>query len=84
MVCLNIMIAPRGYKETKDMKVQSSSSRVRVYSIAKELGVRSKELVALMQDLGLSVKNPSSSVTSEDAELFKTLFERFKTFFAGR
>ena len=42
--------------------------KVRVHEIAKELGIKSKEVVEKAADLGLDVKSASSAVSTEDAE----------------
>lgn len=44
---------------------------IRVHELAKEIGVSSKEAIALLADLGISVKSHSSSVTDEDASRLK-------------
>ncbi|MBN2963453.1 translation initiation factor IF-2 [Sulfurospirillum sp. T05] len=42
--------------------------KVRIHEIAKELGIKSKEVVEKAADLGLDVKSASSAVGSEEAE----------------
>ncbi|WP_456404877.1 translation initiation factor IF-2 [Hydrogenimonas sp.] len=42
--------------------------KVRIHEIAKELGIKSKEVVEMAKEMGLDVKAPSSSVTPEDAQ----------------
>lgn len=42
--------------------------KVRVHEIAKELGIKSKEVVEKAADIGLDVKSASSTVSTEDAE----------------
>lgn len=42
--------------------------KVRIHEIAKELGLKSKEIVEKANDIGLGVKSPSSSVSPEEAE----------------
>ena len=42
--------------------------KVRIHEIAKELGIKSKEVVETAKEMGLDVKAPSSSVTPEDAQ----------------
>ena len=44
---------------------------MRVYELARELEVESKELLARAQDLGLEVKTASSGLSDEDVELLK-------------
>ncbi|WP_024954829.1 translation initiation factor IF-2 [Sulfurospirillum arcachonense] len=43
-------------------------TKVRIHEIAKELGIKSKEVVEKAMDLGLEVKAASSAVTEEQAE----------------
>jgi len=43
-------------------------SKVRVYELAKELGIGNKELIAKLAELGVDVKSHSSSITEADAE----------------
>ncbi|MCC7075508.1 MAG: translation initiation factor IF-2 [Acidimicrobiia bacterium] len=42
-------------------------AKVRVYELAKELGIPNKELIARLGEMGISVKSHSSSITDEDA-----------------
>ena len=44
---------------------------VRVYTLAKELGVSNKELIAKLRKLGIKVKSHSSTVDEETADLVK-------------
>jgi translation initiation factor IF-2 len=44
---------------------------MRVYELAREIDVESKELVARAKDLGIEVKTASSGLSTEDAELLK-------------
>lgn len=49
-------------------------SKIRVYELAKELDITSKELIAILADeFGISVKNHMSVVEEEDASLIKEL-----------
>ena len=49
-------------------------SKIRVYELAKELNVSSKDLIALLMDeFGVEVKNHMSVIEDEDAELIKEL-----------
>ena len=49
-------------------------SKIRVYELAKELEISSKELIALLKDeFGIEVKNHMSVVEEEDAALIKEL-----------
>jgi translation initiation factor IF-2 len=52
-------------------------SKVRVYEVARELGMTNKQLVALFQSLGFSeVRNHMSAVESEVIERIKRKLER--------
>src|SRR5690554_6310952 len=42
--------------------------RKRIYELAKELKVSSKDLMELLQELGFSVKNHMSTISEEEAE----------------
>jgi len=42
--------------------------KVRVHEIAKELGIKSKEVVDKATEMGIDVKTASSSVSTEEAE----------------
>lgn len=44
---------------------------MRVYELAREIEVESKELVARAKDLGIEVKTASSGLSEEDAEILK-------------
>ena len=49
-------------------------SKIRVYELAKELNVSSKDLITLlMEEFGVEVKNHMSVIEDEDAELIKEL-----------
>lgn len=43
-------------------------AKVRVYELAKELGIPNKDLIARLEDLGISVKSHSSTISEEDAD----------------
>ncbi|NMM65694.1 translation initiation factor IF-2 [Clostridium sp. P21] len=50
-------------------------SKIRVYELAKELGISSKELISILLDeFGIEVKNHMGVIEEEDAELIKELF----------
>lgn len=50
-------------------------SKIRVYELAKELDISSKELITILQEeFGVEVKNHMSVVEEEDAELIKEFF----------
>ena len=44
------------------------ANRIRVYEIARELGLDSKEVMAALSEIGVSVKNHMASLTDEAAE----------------
>ncbi|MCK5803713.1 MAG: translation initiation factor IF-2 N-terminal domain-containing protein, partial [Lentisphaeria bacterium] len=47
------------------------SDRVRVYEVARELGLPNKEVLELLAELGEEVKSHSSSIDGETAELVR-------------
>ncbi len=47
------------------------SSKIRIYEIAKELGVENSEVIGEARELGIEVKSHSSTVTEEESELIK-------------
>ena len=55
-------------------------SKVRIYELAKELNVQSKELIELLaSEFGIEVKNHMSAIEDEEAELIKDLIEEEKS-----
>ncbi|MCF6463295.1 translation initiation factor IF-2 [Clostridium sp. Cult1] len=52
--------------------------KIRVYELAKELGMSSKDLIEKMKELDLNVSSHMSSLESEEAEMIKELFEEDK------
>jgi len=48
-------------------------TKVRVYELAKELNISSKELIEKIEDLNIEVNSHMSSISSEEAELIKEL-----------
>lgn len=51
-------------------------AKIRVYELAKELNISSKELInILLDEFGIKVKNHMSAIDEEDAELIKELFD---------
>lgn len=52
---------------------EEEAKRVRVYELAKELGVPSPELVEIMQEEGMEVTSHASSVTAEQADIIRDL-----------
>lgn len=54
-------------------------SKIRIYELARNLGIQSKELVSLLQkELEMDIKNHMSVVKEEEAEFIKELFEENK------
>ena len=50
-------------------------SKIRVYELAKELNVSSKDLITLlMEEFGVEVKNHMSVIEDEDAALIQELY----------
>ncbi len=49
-------------------------SKVRVYEIAKQLNISNKELIDIINDLGLNVRNHMSALEEEDQKLIMDLF----------
>ena len=45
---------------------------VRVYELAKEMGLENKELLTKLAEAGLEVKSHASSLTDEDLQKFKS------------
>lgn len=58
-------------EETK--VAEEEAKRVRVYELAKELGVPSADLVEIMQEEGMEVTSHASSVTTEEADVIRDL-----------
>lgn len=50
-------------------------TKLRVYELAKNLGISSKKLIEILGDLDIDVKNHMSSLEVETAKLVKELFE---------
>lgn len=51
-------------------------SKIRVYELAKELGISSKDLITLLMDeFNIEVKNHMSVIENEDAELITELLK---------
>jgi translation initiation factor IF-2 len=49
-------------------------SKVRVYELAKELGIENKELIARLEKIGIAVKSHASSLEESDVERVKREF----------
>jgi len=54
------------------------SEKVRIYQLAKELEVESKELLAILDDMGVEYKSHSSTLDAETAEAVKQLIQADK------
>ena len=50
-------------------------TKIRVYELAKELSMTSKELIMKVEDLGLEISSHMSSIEKEEAELIRELLE---------
>ncbi len=50
-------------------------TKIRIYELAKELNMSSKELIEQIEDLDIDVSSHMSSIGIEEAELIKELFE---------
>jgi len=51
------------------------SDKVRIYQLAKELGVESKDLLTILDDMGVEYKSHSSTLDADTAETVKQLVE---------
>ena len=49
------------------INTESFGRRVRVHSVAKELGITSKEFIAVLGEFGITGKVPSSTLSNEEA-----------------
>ena len=49
------------------------SEKIRIYQLAKELGVENKELLTKLDEMGVEYKSHSSTLDHETAEIIKTL-----------
>ena len=50
-------------------------SKVRIYELAKDLNVSSKELVEKAKTIGMEVENHRSAITKEEAQQLKSEFQ---------
>ncbi len=50
-------------------------AKTRIYELARELGLESKDVLARAQELGLEVKTASSSVDEDEAGLLKLSYQ---------
>ncbi|HHY70476.1 MAG TPA: translation initiation factor IF-2 [Thermoanaerobacterales bacterium] len=50
-------------------------TKLRVYELAKQVGISSKKLVSILKDLDISVKSHMNTIDSETAKLVKDLIE---------
>ncbi len=51
------------------------SDKVRIYQLAKDLGVESKELLTILDDMGVEYKSHSSTLDGETADTVRQLVE---------
>ena len=49
-------------------------ANIRIYALAKELGLTGSDLIAELQKQGISVKSNLSSIDEETAELVREIF----------
>ena len=49
--------------------------KIRIYELAKEVNLSSKELIEAVKDLGLEINSHMSTLSNEEAELVKSLLE---------
>lgn len=54
-------------------------SKIRVHALAKEIGITSKELIAKLNELEISVKNHMSTLDSADEERVRNLYKKDST-----
>jgi predicted PilT family ATPase len=50
-----------------------SDQRIRIYELARELGVESRDLVEILQEEGVEVTSHASSITGEQAQLLREM-----------
>ena len=62
----------RRRKSTKDSQEESQVSGMRVYELAKEYNLTNKELIALLEEHGVRVKNGMSSLDSDTVALIES------------
>lgn len=53
-------------------------AKIRVYELAKELNISSKELIEKLGDLDVSISSHMSSIEEEEADLIRDLFKESK------
>ena len=51
------------------------TDKVRIYQLARDLDVESRELIAILEDMGVEVKSHSSTLDTETAEAVRQLVE---------
>ena len=56
--------------------VAAAGGKVRVYELAKELGVQNKDLVSKIRELGIEAKNHMSSLEGDDVSRIKRAFDK--------
>lgn len=54
-------------------------SKIRVHALAKEIGITSKELIAKLNELEISIKNHMSTLDSADEERVRNLYKKDST-----
>ena len=51
-------------------------SKIRVHALAKEIGIKSKELIAKLNELEISVKNHMSTLDSAEEDRVRNLYNK--------
>ncbi len=54
-----------------------NSGKVRIYELSRELNLDNKDILAVCEQLNISVKSHSSTITDSEAELIKTAAEKY-------
>ena len=54
----------------------TTSDKIRIYELSRDLNLDNKDILDAAQKLSISVKNHSSSITSEDAKKIKNLINK--------
>jgi len=61
----------KGRAKIKELKKKEEEKKVKVSALAKEMGIKSKELIAKLKELGFEVKAANSAVPEEAIEKLK-------------
>lgn len=63
----------------QSVMVEAASQKVRLYSVAKELGLENRELVDRIRGMGIEVKNHMSFITNDDVQRLRRSVEKERT-----